>query len=105
MKSSAMTAIQTRRYRWGVLLRVVLAVAGGYAITALACAAMAHGLVALDAMDRAQAVQLATLLSFVLYTVLVLWVFHVRSVWRVAAVQAASAALLGAVLLALRGWT
>lgn len=105
MKSGAMTAVQTRRYRWSVLLRVVLAGAGGYAITALVCAAMAHGLVALGAMDRAQAVLLATLLSFVLYTALALWVFHVRSVWRVAVIQAASAALLGAVWLALKGWT
>ena len=46
MKAAAMTKAQTRRHRWAVLLRVLMATLGGYALTALACAVMAHVLVA-----------------------------------------------------------
>ncbi|WP_027014562.1 hypothetical protein [Comamonas composti] len=98
-----MTQAQTLRYRWAVLCRVLLAVLGGYGLTALACAVLAHGLVAVGAMERAPAVLLATLLSFVLYTVVALWVFHVPRVQRVAAVLAAWALVLAAALLALKG--
>ena len=94
----------TSRYRWGVLCRVLLAGAGGYAITALACTVLAHGLVALGVMERAPAVLFSTLPSFALYTVVALWAFHVRSVRRVAALLAVSTALLGAALLALKEW-
>lgn len=94
----------TARYRWAVLCRVLLAVLGGYGVTALACSVLAHGLVNFGAMERAPAVLLATLLSFVLYTVIVLWAFHVRSVLRVAAVLAASTAFLGLALRGLGGW-
>lgn len=45
-----------------------LAVLGGYGVTALACALLAHALVALGAIDRAPAVLLASLLGFVQYT-------------------------------------
>jgi len=103
MKAAPMSVEQTMRYRWVVLLRVLLAALGGYAFTALACAVLAHGLVAAGVMERAPAMLLSTLLSFVLYTVVVLWVFHVRSVLRVVAWMAGSAALLGAALLALKG--
>lgn len=102
MKAQAMTQTQALRYRWGVLCRVLLAVLGGYGITALACTVLTHGLVALGAMGRASAVQLLTLLSFVLYTVVVLWVFHVPRVPRVAAVLAAWALVLAAALVVLK---
>lgn len=103
MKAQAMRQTPTQRYRWAVLCRVLLAVLGGYGITALACAVLAHGLVVLGAMERAPAVQLLTLLSFLLYTVVVLWVFHVPRVWRVAAVLAAWALVLAAALAVLKG--
>ena len=103
MKAAAMTKAQTRRYRWAVLLRVLMATLGGYALTALACAVMAQVLVALGAMQRAPAVLLSTLLSFVLYTAVTLWAFHVRSLLRVMAWMAGSAALLTAALQALKG--
>ena len=103
MKAAAMTKAQTRRYRWAVLLRVLMATLGGYALTALACAVMAHVLVAVGAMQPGPAVLLSTLLSFVLYTAVALWVFHVRSLPKVAAWMAGSAAVMAVALQALKG--
>lgn len=98
------TAGQTVRYRWGVLCRLLLAVVGGYGITAQTCVVLAHALPALGAMERSHAVLLATLISFVLYTVVVLWAFHEQRLTRVAAVQAGAAAVLAGTLLALKVW-
>lgn len=103
MTAAAMTQAQTRRYRWVVLLRVLMATLGGYALTALACVVLAHALVALGTMQPAPAVLLSTLLSFVLYTAVALWVFHVRSLPRVAAWMAGSAAVMAVALQALKG--
>lgn len=103
MKAAAMTQAQTRRYRWAVLLRVLMTTLGGYALTALTCAVLAHALVAVGLMQRAPAVLLSTLLSFVTYTVVALWVFHVRSLPRVAAWMAGSAAVMAVALQALKG--
>lgn len=103
MTAAAMTQAETRRYRWAVLLRVLMATLGGYALTALACVVLAHALVALGAMQPAPAVLLSTLLSFVIYTVVALWVFHVRSLPRVAAWMAGSAAVMAVALQALKG--
>lgn len=103
MKAAAMTRAQTRRHRWAVLLRVLMAALGGYALTALACAVMAHVLVAVGAMQRGPAVLLSTLLSFLLCTAVALWVFHVRSLLKVAAWMAGSAAVMAVALQALKG--
>lgn len=103
MKMAAMAKAQIRRHRWAVLLRVLMATLGGYALTALACTVMAHALVAVGAMPRAPAVLLSTLISFLFYTAVALWVFHVRSLLRVMARMAGSAALLTAALQALKG--
>ena len=103
MKAAAMTQEQTRRYRWAVLLRALMATLGGYALTALTCAVLAHALVAVGAMPRAPAVLLSTLISFLLYTAVALWAFHVSSLLRVTAWMAGSAVLLTAALQALKG--
>lgn len=62
-------------------LRVLGAVGGGYALTALS---VAVGAVALSraGMVRSEAVALAAMLGFVLYLVLLLWGFSVRKVGR-----------------------
>jgi len=62
-------------------LRVLGAVCGGYALTALT---VAVGAVALSraGMARSEAVALAAMLGFVLYLVLLLWGFSVRRVGR-----------------------
>lgn len=62
-------------------LRILGAVVGGYAVTALAVAA-AGALLARLGMARAEAVVLAAMLGFVAYLVLLLWGFSVKSVRR-----------------------
>lgn len=100
MKTAARS---TARYRWGVLFRVLLAVPGGYGVSALACALLAHALVALGAMDRAPAVLLASLSGFVLYTAVVLWAFHVQRLQRVAAMLLGAGVLLAVALWVVQG--
>lgn len=62
-------------------LRVLGAVGGGYALTALAVAVGALAL-ARAGMPRSEAVALAAMLGFVLYLALLLWGFSVRHVGR-----------------------
>lgn len=82
-------------------LRIVGAIGGGYAVTALAVAACSAAL-AQAGMARTEAVALCAMLGFVLYLVLALWAFAVRSVARLWLVLAAMAALLAALLAATR---
>lgn len=81
--------------QWGdIALRVGAAVLGGYGLTYAFTAALAR----LLPVARADAVVIATLLSFAVYTTAVLWAFAAASAWRawwVAAVVAAPLALLG----------
>jgi len=65
-------------YRFAVASRVLAAILGGYALTAVAIALLALWL----PMARAEAVLTATLLSFALYAGAVIWVFAARSAWR-----------------------
>ncbi|WP_229255293.1 hypothetical protein [Duganella phyllosphaerae] len=74
-------------------LRIVGAIAGGYAVTALAVAACSAAL-AHAGMARSEAVALCAMLGFVVYLVLALWAFAVRSVVRLWLALAAGAALL-----------
>jgi hypothetical protein len=69
------------RYRLGVLSRVVAACVGGYAVTALVASALALLLPRMSSASRADAVLIAGLLSFAIYTVVALWVFRARSAW------------------------
>lgn len=64
-----------------ITLRVLGAVAGGYALGALAVVALGRGLTQLG-MARAEAVTLAAMLGFVIYLALLLWGFSVKSVTR-----------------------
>lgn len=90
-------------YRWAVLLRVLVSCVGGYVLTGLVCSVLAQMLALTGWMQRANAVLLTTLTSFVLYTVVVLWAFHVPSVRRVCAVFGGGIALSGLALWALKG--
>lgn len=71
-------AALTLSYRLAVASRVVAAILGGYALSALATFALATFL----PMSRAEASMTATLLSFAIYTCAVIWVFATRTVWR-----------------------
>ena len=75
-------------HRWNVASRTLLAIAGGYAMAALATASLSLAL----PLPRAQAVMAATLLSFVLYCALVIWAYSAntaRRAWTLAALLAA----------------
>jgi len=84
----------TWRYRGGVAARTLAAVGGGYVLTSIASALLAIAL----PLPRADAVSIATLLSFVIYTCIILWVFATGSALRAWTGVAASSAMLGAVL-------
>ncbi len=65
-----------------VLVRIVVAVFGGYAATWLFAGAAALWL----PLPRSEAVLASSVLSFALYTVLILFAFASRRLWPVAAV-------------------
>lgn len=69
---------QTSRYRLQVLSRIVAATVGGYALAAAATVL----LTVLWPLPRAQAVLAANMLSFVWYTIAVMWVFSTKSATR-----------------------
>ena len=82
------------RYRGGVAARTVAAIGGGYVLTSIAVALLALAL----PLPRADAVTIATLLSFVVYTCVILWVFATASALRAWIGVAAASGVLGAVL-------
>ncbi len=81
--------------RWAVASRVVAAALGGYALSSAATVVMAL----LWPAPLAQAVLWATMLSFGVYTVAVIWVFTTRS-----AARAWMGMLAGTVLLSALAW-
>lgn len=85
----------------GIGLRVLGAVFGGYALTALTVAGLGGALARLG-MARSEAVILAAMLGFVAYGALLLWGFSVRSVARLWAVLAAALAAMAGLLWLLR---
>ncbi len=64
-------------YRWMVLSRCLAAVFGGYALAASSTVFLTLAL----PMVRAEAVYLASLLSYVVFVLAVLWVFAARTAW------------------------
>lgn len=82
-------------------MRIVGAIAGGYALTALAVAAVSAAL-ARAGMARSEAVALCAMLGFVVYLVLLLWGFSVRRVSRLWLGLAGGAAMCAVLWLAVR---
>jgi hypothetical protein len=80
-----------------MLLRVTLAVAGGYALTAALVALLTQGLV-LAGLPRSEATVSAAMLGFVIYLVVLLWAFSVRSTSRLSLGVLGGAALAWGVL-------
>ena len=72
----------THLYRWMILSRVLAATLGGYVLSALVMSLLALLLPRVSGSDPASVVQIATLLSFVLYTAIVIWVFSTANAWR-----------------------
>ena len=69
-------------YRMQVLSRVVCALGGGYVLSAAFAAATGLVLVQWAGMSKVDAVTVATMLSFVVFAVIVLWVFACASTRR-----------------------
>lgn len=68
-------------YRWHIALRAITAILGGYVIANLVGCLMPF----LFPMSKSDAVMTGILLSFLIYSLVILWVFSVRSVhkaWR-----------------------
>jgi hypothetical protein len=84
----------TASYRLAVASRALAAIVGGYALTALAITALAIFL----PLSRAEASLTATLLSFLIYTCVVIWVFATRSATRAWIGVIAPMAVLGALV-------
>lgn len=84
-----------------IVLRVLGTVAGGYALAALAVAALGAVMTQIG-MARAEAVTLAAMLGFVLYLMLLLWGFSVKSVTRLWLTLAGGAAALASLLWVVR---
>lgn len=102
MPVAVRSAVRDRRDHRGartlrIVLRVLGAVAGGYALTALAVAALGAVMTQLG-MARAEAVTLAAMLGFVLYLMLLLWSFSVKSGTRLWLTLAGGAAALAGLL-------
>lgn len=89
-------------WRWSIASRVVAAALGGYALAALLSSALALLLPRVSNASRADAVLIASLLSFAVYTVAALWVFHARSASRAWAGLGLWALASGLMILALR---
>lgn len=89
--------VLVRGPRLGLCLRLIAAVPGGYALTA-AAVAVSGGLLSLAGMVRSEAVVLSAMLGFVLYLVLLLWAFSVRSLWRLCGVLVGGLAACSALL-------
>ncbi|HEY0892055.1 MAG TPA: DUF3649 domain-containing protein [Cellvibrio sp.] len=84
---------ELRRYRWQVFGRIVLATLGGYAFTLLLGILLTYSL----PVSKSSAVMTANLLSFAIYTSVVIWVFSARSLRSIAINLGASIVLLGLV--------
>jgi hypothetical protein len=66
-------------YRLMVASRILAAVIGGYALTS----GLAVLLALLLPVSKSEATQASTMLSFIIYAVVVLWIFAARSITRV----------------------
>jgi hypothetical protein len=69
-----------------VLLRLILAIGGGYAVAAGIAALLAVVLPALSMLPRSEAVVLASMLAFVIYLVVLIAAFAVRRLIHLATV-------------------
>ncbi|MDR7154788.1 hypothetical protein J2W40_001603 [Sphingobium xenophagum] len=104
--TSAIAMSKQARHRWSVAARSLAGTLGAYGVTALFTAALSL-LLARIGMDRVEAVTAATLLSFAVFALIAMAVFHARSavrawIWLIGASIPVGAALL-ALLPGVRG--
>lgn len=90
------------RYRWMVAARVLLAAVGGYLLSSLAIIVLALLLPVLFSTPQAEALLTASLWSFVVYGIAVMYVFTAQSVLRATLVLGSAGLVLAAVYAGLR---
>lgn len=73
-----------------IVVRTLLGVGAGYALSALLAVALSLAL----PMVRAEAVMVATMVAFLAYVALIIWSYAAANVWRLAGVWAVLACLL-----------
>ena len=73
-----------------LILRLVAAIGGGYAVAAGLAALAAVGLPAVTALPRSEAVVLASMLAFLVYLALLIWAFSEPRLRRLCLVMAAA---------------
>jgi len=76
-----MTRLAALPRRWDIVVRALLAVFGGYALTSLVNLAVPL-LLSRFGIDQAQALLAMTMASFLLYAAIIMAVFHARSALR-----------------------
>ncbi|MEW7851310.1 iron transporter [Massilia aurea] len=86
------------RYRLAVAVRSLVAIFGGYALSAACAIWLGHLLPALG-MTRLDAVLTASMLAFVVHACAAIWVFAIAGTWR-----AAIGILVPAAVLAVGAW-
>ncbi|MFC0708430.1 iron transporter [Azorhizophilus paspali] len=69
-------------FPWRLLVRVLTAIVGGYALASLFATALALELLALTSMPRLEAVRAGALASFLVYAVAIMAIIHSRSITR-----------------------
>jgi hypothetical protein len=71
-----------------IVLRVAVAVAGGYGLSAGLSALLAATLAATGVLPRSEAVLASVVLAFAIYLVILLWAFAEPLLWRLIAIVA-----------------
>lgn len=71
-----------RQQSFGIILRLLAAIGGGYAVAAGLAALTAVILFVTGGLPRSEAVILASMLAFLIYLVLLIWAFAERSLTR-----------------------
>lgn len=89
---------------FGVVLRVLGAVLGGYAFTAAVVALIAVALPRFLGMARGEAVQLAAMLGFAIYLAVLLWAFVERRLGRLWLLLASGTALCAGLVQIVSPW-
>jgi hypothetical protein len=95
MRSENLRSSLAASYRLAVASRAIAAILGGYVLTALATFALAAFL----PLSPSEASLTATLLSFLIYACVVIWVFATRTAWRAWAGIIAPSLVLGGLVL------
>lgn len=89
---------ELRQYRWQVFGRIIIAILGGYGFTLLFGILFTYVI----PVSKSSAVMTASLLSFAIYTSVIIWVFAARNLRSVAIGLGSALFVLGVVTLLFR---